>query len=463
MRNSFFTMLAVVCGLGAIASAQPSPPHIGYVYPAGGKQGTTFEVTVGGQFLDGAATVHLTGKDIDATVIEHIKPINQGQVNKLREQLDDLRKKPSTPEIQKEMDDIRKKIAIFFNRSSSMAVVETVTMKVTVGKDAAPGERELRLACSTGLSNPLVFEVGQLQEFSRDPSWKTADDRIPNFRFKAPGEPRTGPPPPPTDVALPAIVNGQIMPSAVDRFRFQAKKGQRLVIAVEARKLIPYIADAVPGWFQAAITLYDPSGREVAFADHFRFDPDPVLCYQVPGDGQYSLDIRDSIYRGREDFIYRITMGELPYITSICPLGGHAGKETPVEIRGWNLGAGTRMAATGATADKNLQIATLTFDGRLSAVGSQRPVDLKLRAVRRRCDARNADAQAQRPLRHRPASRDACHRQRVHRSAWQVGYLQLPRPRRRGGRRRNHRATAQFFLGFASQAARCLGQSAGVQ
>ena len=33
--------------------AQQQAPHIGYVYPAGGRQGTTFQVTVGGQFLDG--------------------------------------------------------------------------------------------------------------------------------------------------------------------------------------------------------------------------------------------------------------------------------------------------------------------------------------------------------------------------------------------------------------------------
>jgi len=36
------------------------------------------------------------------------------------------------------------------------------------------------------------------------------------------------------------------------------------VIAVHARELIPYIADAVPGWFQASITLYDGSGKELA-------------------------------------------------------------------------------------------------------------------------------------------------------------------------------------------------------
>ena len=49
------------------------------------------------------------------------------------------------------------------------------------------------------------------------------------------------------------------------------------------------------------------------------------------------VEIRDSIYRGREDFVYRITLGELPYVTSIFPLGGPAGAQTTVELKGWNL------------------------------------------------------------------------------------------------------------------------------
>ncbi len=96
------------------------------------------------------------------------------------------------------------------------------------------------------------------------------------------------------------------MPGDEDRFRFQAKQGQQLVFIVQARKLIPYLADAVPGWFQAVLTLYDHTGKELAYADDFQIDPDPVLLYDVTEDGEYILAIRDSIHRGREDFVYRI-------------------------------------------------------------------------------------------------------------------------------------------------------------
>jgi len=41
-----------------------------------------------------------------------------------------------------------------------------------------------------------------------------------------------------------------VHPGEADRYRFQARKGQELVIAASARELIPYLADAVPGWFK---------------------------------------------------------------------------------------------------------------------------------------------------------------------------------------------------------------------
>ena len=39
------------------------------------------------------------------------------------------------------------------------------------------------------------------------------------------------------------------------------------------------------------------------------------------------MEIKDALYRGREDFVYRITIGELPFVTGIFPLGGRAGAQ----------------------------------------------------------------------------------------------------------------------------------------
>ncbi|MCP5111052.1 MAG: hypothetical protein GY953_09475, partial [bacterium] len=80
-------------------------------------------------------------------------------------------------------------------------------------------------------------------------------------------------------------------------------------------------------------------GAEVAYVDDHRFHPDPVAYYEIPSSGEYTLEIKDAIYRGREDFVYRIAAGELPYITGIFPLGGRAGATTTVAVTGWNLPA----------------------------------------------------------------------------------------------------------------------------
>ncbi len=104
------------------------------------------------------------------------------------------------------------------------------------------------------------------------------------------------------------VLNGQIMPGEVTRFPLKLHGGQQLVITAQARHLIPYLADAVPGWCQAVMALYDAEGKELAYADDNSFDPDPSFYYQVPQDGDYVLAIRDALYRGREDFVYRITM-----------------------------------------------------------------------------------------------------------------------------------------------------------
>ena len=338
------TRFVVILALAASLHAQQLMPHAGYVYPAGGRQGDTFEVTVGGQFLDGVNAALVTGAGVQATVVDYVKPITQGQFNKLRDQLQELldKKKAGTPAWTATDDqavtDLRLKIAAFIRRPMTPAIAENVRLQIKLDPTAAPGERELRLVTNGGLTNPLVFCIGQLPEISKDPARVTGETpNKPKAATRAQLRTPATSVPDPTDITLPAIVNGQITPGGVDRYRFNATKGQHMVIAAGVRQLIPYISDAVPGWFQAAIGLYDAAGNEVAYADHFTFHQDPVLHCEIPGDGQYTLAIHDSIYRGREDFVYRIAVGELPYVTSIFPLGGKAGARTSLDLRGWNL------------------------------------------------------------------------------------------------------------------------------
>jgi hypothetical protein len=349
-------VISLVLGVAA-APAQSVSPRLGYVYPAGGRQGATLEVVLGGQFLDGATNAFVSGTGVTVTVLEHTKPLTQQQFQNLREQLEKLQQKRTaslrgqrkrgpgaegiaatnrwTAADEKTLEEIRMKLASFQRRPANPAIAEKVRLRVALEPQAEPGTRELRLETALGLSNPLVFCVGQFPEFSRRDARPAAASG-----YKRPARNREEPgasPPTETRITLPATVNGQLPAGGVDRFRFYAAKGQHLVFVVSARGLIPYLPDAVPGWFQATLGLFDAKGNELAYDDDYRFHPDPVLHYEVQADGEYLVEIKDSIYRGREDFVYRITLGELPFITGVFPLGAEAGAEAKIELTGWNL------------------------------------------------------------------------------------------------------------------------------
>lgn len=341
------------------ASAQPKPPHIGYVYPAGGRIGTTFEINVGGQLLEGVTNAFITGDDVVAEVTDFHRPMPQGQFNKLRDRMQELRDKRQTARRddatnvwttvdQQELDDIRDQILKNPpNRNASPAIADVATVRITIPTNAAPGDRELRLLARGGLSNPMKFCVGRLAEFTA-PAAQANNPEADRIRRQFNLPPLDLPQTNVARVALPTVINGQIMPGEVDRYRFNARRGQQLVIAVRARDLIPYLADAVPGWFQATVALSDAKGKELAYDDDFQFHPDPVLHFVIPHDGEYVAAIKDSIYRGREDFVYRIAIGELPFVTSLFPLGGPVGTARRVELAGWNLPV-TSVATTPTT------------------------------------------------------------------------------------------------------------------
>lgn len=360
-RVRFSTVLGLVALLGIAprAGAQQTAARIGYVSPAGGQQGTTFLVMVGGRYLDGATAAFISGNGAKAKVIEYLRSFRQGQADSFRARLKALTEKKAaaeaaakaaqssgsktpakakwTAEDEMLLGAFKKKLAVALHGQPAPATGETVLVQVTLAADAQPGNREIRLETQRGLTNPMLFCVGQMPEFSKEPNISD-----PSTQTKAPkrrDEPPILPPDPPVEITPSVVVNGQIFPGGLDRYRFEARKGQRLVIVAEARRLIPYISDAVPGWFQAVLALYDPKGRELAYADHYLFHPDPLLYYEVPEDGQYTVEIRDSLYRGREDFVYRLTVGEIPRVTSVFPLGGQIGTRTAVEVRGWNLAA----------------------------------------------------------------------------------------------------------------------------
>ena len=356
-----------------IACTAQAQAYIGFVYPAGGQQGTTFLVTLGGQALEGVCGVSISGNGIQGRVVEYNKKMNPQEMQLLGEQMRELKtiaepkRDPATSNLITRLD---KFISEYVQQPQCDSIANLVIAEITIAKDATPGPREIRLFTPQRLSNPMAFHVGQLPEFSGDPLstsqkqilGKEAQSLRKRKRTIAKGKGKKNDdmmgmememmsmsmgmagPGAQSDVdddelsiRLPCTVNGQIASGTVDRYRFTARRGQRLVITVQARSLVPYMADAVPGWFQPVLVLCDAQGKEVAYNDDYRFKPDPVLLCEIPLDGEYILAIHDSIFRGREDFVYRITLGELPFVTGAFPLGAQADVVASLDVKGANL------------------------------------------------------------------------------------------------------------------------------
>ncbi len=195
---------------------------------------------------------------------------------------------------------------------------KTVRVAITVDPKAGLGERDFRLTGPGGVSNRHRFFIGELPE---------VNETEPNNKVEQPQAITT----------LPVLVNGQVMEKDRDYYRFPAKAGQVLVFDLVGRRIQPYIADAVPAWLEASLVLYGTDGRKLADDDDFRFRPDPLLIYKVAEDGEYTLEVNDVLFRGRADFVYRLSIGELPYITHAFPLGAQRGKAPTFQLRGFNL------------------------------------------------------------------------------------------------------------------------------
>ncbi len=307
--------------LALISTAVAGEPHIGYAYPAGGQQGMTFEAVVGGQFIQDATNACFSGEGVQATVVGYHETLTSQEINKLRNRLQKLvqTRDSATADARPQMDaDIEELHETFkaqgfdesgkkrlrkrdFRKQPNAQLREEATLRFTVAPDAVVGNHPFRLRTPRGLSNVINFHVGRCTEINES-------------------EPNNVTPPQFQALTLPVTLNGQIMPGDIDRFTVPATRGQRLVCTVDARSLVPYLADAVPGWCQAVLALYDAQGNELCFVDDHFGDPDPTLAYDVTASGDYTLEIRDAIYRGREDFAYRISVEERA-VTERSPVG----------------------------------------------------------------------------------------------------------------------------------------------
>lgn len=302
-----------------VSVAIPSLPgmNLGYLYPAGGKQGETVELTAGGRGFGNIKAVFITGggvelesaetvpgfgtpspsqrdylkRSIQAVIAGKALPAKPDDTSDWRRMHPYWEKLDQLSPLQFEMvlgDLYRPKDRL----QMSPAISQRAIIRLRISPDAKTGTRELRLFNGRELSNPMPFQIGKAGE-QNEPRYDLAPQK------KSPPEFTPG-----------TTLNGQILPGECDRFVFTAKRGETIGFDLYGRRLLPIIGDGVPGHFQPVLEIFGPDGRSAAFADDFYFDPDPLLNFRVPADGRYTVAVRDALYRGREDFVYRLHTGK---------------------------------------------------------------------------------------------------------------------------------------------------------
>ena len=280
-------ILTIFCTLLA-TSLYAQKLSLGYLLPGGGQVGTTVEIEAGGLNINKATKVLFSHPGI------------KGELQPIEESVTAKRK--------------RRRL----NDQSSPQLADRIKIIVTVAPTVPCGLYDLRLQGPKGVSNMLPFEVASY------PNYMEADKSSLNKPNKVEN--------------LPSVLCGYVAPGGVDYFQFSGEKGDTIVAAVKARQLVPYIADAVPGWFQPVIKIVDSRGREIAYSDDYHHHVDPVIITTLPKSGKYKLMIHDAIYRGRKDFNYRIHLGKIPFVTGRYPAYGVVGKKVKQHMEGVNLG-----------------------------------------------------------------------------------------------------------------------------
>jgi hypothetical protein len=144
-----------------------------------------------------------------------------------------------------------------------------------------------------------------------------------------------------TPLSLPAGAWGALEQAGdEDCYAFEAAAGQRLVLEVAAA--------AIGSKANAVLTVADDRGRVLASVNDFDGEADPLLEFVVPAAGRYTVRVADLALGASGEHFYRLTAGSLAYVTGVYPLSIPANQAAEVELVGFNLPAGARVALPAA-------------------------------------------------------------------------------------------------------------------
>lgn len=289
------------------SAVQADPPEAKYVFPPGGRRGTTVPVRIGGCNFHDRATFHLMGTGIGAAteIVKTKTPWFEG------------------PVIPQPASQAKEDYPVDYVNSMEIAA------------DAALGDHLWKVSTSQGVTASLPFVVGDLPE--------VVEPELPGLPY-------------PVDVTLPVTVNGRIFPREdVDLWRFHAEAGQTITCDVDALRLGSPL--------EARLELFDAQGKSLGESLSTP-GKDAVLRFTAPSSGDYAIKIHDIQFGGLQHYVYRLTLTAGPRLDFVYPLGGKRGSDVALELVGANLpgsAATAKLPATpGARFDYRLEYGGVT-------------------------------------------------------------------------------------------------------
>jgi hypothetical protein len=174
-----------------------------------------------------------------------------------------------------------------------------VQIEVKFAADVLPGIYQMRLASDKGISGPIVVEI----------------DNEPAVPFG------------PQVAKLPALLHGLLPGSATLSTTLTGKKGQRLIVEVEAKR----IGSAI----DPVLKLLDPRRIEIAAGRPSNpLAGDTRLVTVLPVDGTYTVELHDLQYKAGTPNRFRMRIGEYPYVDLPFPLAAQRGSKASVALIG---------------------------------------------------------------------------------------------------------------------------------
>jgi hypothetical protein len=302
---------ALIPRAGSQQPGQAGPTaRLYHVFPGGGQLGTSFEVIVSGTDVADATGLWFSTPGITAESVGPTAP----------PMIDPKAKQPKGP------------------------LATSHKFRVTVAPSARLGNHDVRVITPLGITNPRVFVVGDLQEFSEQEPNNDTDQM--------------------QRVQLNCTVHGTISsPVDVDYYSFAGSKGQRVVLSC--------LTSSIDSKLPATIELFGPGGALLGVNRNYKHD-DALLDAVLPADGDYYVRVASFAYTlGGPDYFYRLTISTAPWIDAVYPPVVEPGTKATVTVYGRNLPGG--KADPAAVIDgRTLEKITTTVDVPKDAAAAQR-------------------------------------------------------------------------------------------